>query len=135
MSIRDNFSGLVATQEDAPALQKALWRDLVKGHPEIEDSLSLNGRLMKADMYSKMFKESTDLEHPCRIVGSQYIVCLRDNFRDTRAGREAQCSAAFAAFDGCRKGLVTDQGEAHLAAMRKQEAADVQARSLFRKVL
>ncbi|CAJ1452480.1 unnamed protein product [Effrenium voratum] len=36
-----------------------MWSDLVQGKPELEDTLSSNAKQMKADMYSKMFKEST----------------------------------------------------------------------------
>ena len=34
-----------------PAVQKVIWGDLVVGKPELEDSLSTNAKVMKADMY------------------------------------------------------------------------------------
>merc|ERR1719329_2124312 len=57
----NNFTGLSIANSDVPDAQRVMWSDLVKGKPEIEDSLSGNAKAMKADMYTKMFKDSTDL--------------------------------------------------------------------------
>ena len=57
---------------DVPAAKKVAWNDLVQGKPELEDSLSANAKAMKADMYTKTFKDATDLDHPCRTDGSTY---------------------------------------------------------------
>merc|ERR1719199_1891798 len=65
-----NFTGLSLSNADVPDAQKVLWSDLVQGKPELEDSLSSNAKVMKADMYTKMFKDSTDLDHACRVNGS-----------------------------------------------------------------
>ncbi|CAE8615074.1 unnamed protein product, partial [Polarella glacialis] len=68
-----NFTGLSIANSSVPDAQKVMWSDLVQGKPELEDSLSSNGKQMKTDMYTKMFKDSTDLDHPCRIPGAAYL--------------------------------------------------------------
>merc|ERR1719343_1729765 len=57
-----NFTGLSMANADVPDAQKAVWSDLVQGKPELEDSLSVNARQMKAEMYMKTFKDATDLD-------------------------------------------------------------------------
>merc|ERR1719362_2646821 len=78
-----NFTGLSMANADVPDAQKAVWSDLVQGKPELEDALSANARQMKADMYLNTFKDSTDLDHACRVPGSQYLQCVQSNFKDT----------------------------------------------------
>merc|ERR1719273_1999526 len=77
-----NFTGLSMANADVPQAQKAMWSDLVQGKPELEDTLSTNARQMKADMYLNTFKDSTDLDHACRVPGSQYLQCVQSNFKD-----------------------------------------------------
>merc|ERR1712129_546919 len=72
-----NFTGLSMANTEVPDAQKAVWADLVQGKPELEDSLSTNARQMKAEMYTKTFKDSTDLDPPCRVSGSQYLQCIQ----------------------------------------------------------
>merc|ERR1712107_915808 len=84
----NNFTGLSMANTEVPDAQKVLWSDLVKGKPELDDSLSTNAKAMKADMYTKMFKDATDLDHPCRIVGSTYLRCLAENFKDNTKSRK-----------------------------------------------
>merc|ERR1719453_1299479 len=98
-----DFTGLAMNNSQTPEAQKKMWGDLVQGKPEIEDSLSANAKQMKVDMYTTMFKDATDLDHPCRVPGSTYLRCLSDNFKDTGRNREMKCLNAFQAFDGCRK--------------------------------
>merc|ERR1719367_2410323 len=104
-----NFTGLSMANAELPAAQKVLWSDLVQGRPELEDSLSTNAKAMKADMYMKTFKDSTDLDHPCRIPGSQYLQCVQGNFKDASKVRQSKCMSMFSAFDACRKGVMQQQ--------------------------
>merc|ERR1711918_186608 len=85
---------------------KVLWSDLVQGRPELEDSLSANARQMKAGMYTTMFKDATDLDHPCRVPGSTYLQCLQDNFKEPAQGRRMKCLPSFTVFDTCRKDML-----------------------------
>merc|ERR1719217_1880194 len=73
-----NFTGLSQANSSVPDAQKVLWSDLVQGRPELEDTLSTNARQMKADMYTTMFKDATDMDHSCRVPGSTYLRCLAD---------------------------------------------------------
>merc|ERR1711957_486794 len=107
-----NFTGLSMANADVPAAQRALWSDLVQGRPELEDSLSANAKQMKADMYMKTFKDSTDLDHPCRVPGSTYLQCVQNNFKDASKTRQMKCIQAYTSFDGCRKGVLQQQGQA-----------------------
>jgi len=83
----NNFTGLSINNASAPEEKKVMWSDLVQGKPELEDSLSNNAKQMKAELYTSMFKESTDLDHPCRIPGSVYLKCLQDNTKTTLKNR------------------------------------------------
>eukprot|EP00386_Alphamonas_edax_P001859 GDKI01005624.1.p2 GENE.GDKI01005624.1~~GDKI01005624.1.p2 ORF type:complete len:144 (-),score=37.74 GDKI01005624.1:693-1124(-) len=64
-----NTTGLSINNPNLPDAQRVMWTDLVNGRPELEDQLSVDAREMKADKYLQMFKEATDLDHPCRIPG------------------------------------------------------------------
>merc|ERR1712060_562900 len=108
----NNFTGLSMANASVPDAQKVLWSDLVQGKPELEDSLSSNAKAMKADMYMKTFKDSTDLDHPCRVAGSTYLRCVQDNFKDSSKNRMAKCMPMFGTFDACRKGIAQQQAEA-----------------------
>merc|ERR1712007_238903 len=107
-----NFTGLSMCNADVPDAQKVMWSDLVQGKPELEDALSTNAKGMKADMYTKMFKDATDLDHPCRIAGSEYLRCVQENYKDKSKPRQAKCQPFFTSFDACRKGLVEQQAAA-----------------------
>merc|ERR1712039_297211 len=129
----NNFMGLSMTNADVPDAQKALWSDLVQGKPELEDSLSTNAKQMKADMYMKTFKDSTDLDHPCRIQGSQYLQCVQANFKDMVKNRQMKCMSLFSTFDACRKGVLQQRAQALDNAMVKQDIADRRAKALFER--
>merc|ERR1712060_864058 len=129
----NNFMGLSMANADVPDAQKAMWSDLVQGKPEIEDSLSTNAKQMKADMYTKMFKDATDLDHPCRIPGSTYIRCLQENFKEKSQARQMKCLPSFDTFDACRKGIMQQQGQAMENALIKQDIADRRAKALFER--
>merc|ERR1719410_3127805 len=127
----NNFAGLSMMNPDVPAAQKVLWSDLVQGKPELEDALSTNAKQMKAEMYMKTFKDSTDLDHPCRIPGSQYLQCVQTNFKDMAKNRQMKCMPLFSTFDACRKGVMQQQSQALENALVKQDIADRRAKALF----
>eukprot|EP00929_Paragymnodinium_shiwhaense_P078069 TRINITY_DN4038_c0_g5_i1.p3 TRINITY_DN4038_c0_g5~~TRINITY_DN4038_c0_g5_i1.p3 ORF type:complete len:207 (-),score=83.11 TRINITY_DN4038_c0_g5_i1:122-679(-) len=129
----NNFTGLSLRNDEVPEAQKVMWSELVQGKPELEDCLSANAKAMKADMYSKMFKDATDLDHPCRIAGSEYLRCLQDNFKDTAKARQMKCMPVFSNFDACRKGLLQQQSAALEQALVKQDIADKRAKALFER--
>merc|ERR1711972_1154505 len=129
----NNFTGLSMANADVPDAQKALWSDLVQGKPELEDTLSTNAKQMKVDMYTKTFKDSTDLDHPCRIPGSQYLRCLQDNFKEKSQTRQMKCMQLFKEFDCCRKGVLQQQSQALENALIKQDIADRRAKALFER--
>merc|ERR1712166_649598 len=100
---------------------------------ELEDSLSSNAKSMKADMYTKMFKEATDLDHPCRVAGSEYLRCVQDNFKEQSKSRQMKCMPLFGNFDACRKGVLQQQAGALENALVKQDIADRRAKALFER--
>merc|ERR1712113_335090 len=116
-----------------PDAQKVLWSDLVQGKPELDDSLSSNAKAMKAEMYAKTFKNSTDLDHPCRVSGSTYLRCVHENFKDTARNREMKCLPLFSTFDACRKGVLQQQAAALESSLIKQDIADRRAKALFER--
>merc|ERR1712232_244427 len=118
---------------DVEASQKVLWSDLVQGKPELEDSLGANAKQMKADMYMKMFKDSTDMDHSCRLPGVGYLRCVQENFKDPKKTRENKCSALFDTFAACRKSLLAQQATAVENALIKQDIADRRAKALFER--
>merc|ERR1712060_128581 len=128
-----NFTGLSMANADVPDSQRAMWSDLVQGKPELEDSLSLNARQMKANMYMKTFKDSTDLDHPCRVPGSQYLQCVQGSFKDPAKTRQMKCLSIFSSFDACRKGVMQQQAQALESALVKQDIADRRAKALFER--
>merc|ERR1712014_415652 len=129
----NNFTGLSMANADVPDAQKVLWNDLVQGKPELEDSLSTNAKAMKADMYTKTFKDATDLDHPCRAAGATYLRCVSENFKEKSKTRQMKCMADFSAFDACRKGILQQQAQALENALVKQDIADRRAKSLFER--
>mmetsp|Transcript_85246 Transcript_85246/g.153532 ORF Transcript_85246/g.153532 Transcript_85246/m.153532 type:complete len:188 (-) Transcript_85246:110-673(-) len=128
-----NFTGLSIANSSVPDAQKVMWSDLVQGKPELEDSLSSNGKQMKTDMYTKMFKDSTDLDHPCRIPGAAYLRCMSENFKEKTTTREMKCMPSFGIFDACRKGIMQQQAQALESALIKQDIADRRAKALFER--
>merc|ERR1712223_502152 len=108
-----------------------MWSDLVQGKPELENSLSTNAKAMKAEMYTKMFKDATDLDHPCRVSGSEYLRCVQENFKDKSKARKMKCMSLFKAFDACRSDILQQQAGALENALVRQDIADKRAKSLF----
>merc|ERR1712232_1023370 len=129
----NNFTGLSMANAAVPDAQKVMWNDLVQGKPDLDDSLSANAKAMKADMYTKMFKDATDLDHSCRIAGSTYLRCLSENFKDSSQARTMKCTPTFNTFDACRKGVLEQQASALANAMTKQDIADRRAKALFER--
>jgi hypothetical protein len=105
----------------------ALWNDLVRGTPALESDLSLNAKEMKADMYAKLFDESTDMNHDCKVPGSVFLRCLKSSATDP----SAQCGTSFNVFDACRKSVIQQQASATSKAMMAQDLADKRAKALF----
>eukprot|EP00397_Hematodinium_sp_SG-2012_P064581 GEMP01091639.1.p1 GENE.GEMP01091639.1~~GEMP01091639.1.p1 ORF type:complete len:186 (+),score=55.45 GEMP01091639.1:242-799(+) len=130
---QENFSGLSLNNNAVPAEQTTLFGDLVHGKPTLEESLSTNARVMKAELYLKTFHNATDLEHPCRIPGSSFLRCLGDNALGTSASRDAKCGNYFSAFDSCRKGLLSQQAQGLERSMMNQDIADRRAKALFER--
>lgn len=129
----NNFSGLSMANSSLDPAQKVLWGDLVKNKPELDESLSANAKQMKADTYMKMFKDSTDLDHPCRLQGVGYLRCLQENFKDAVRTRSMKCMPLFTDFDACRSGILTQQAQAVETALVKQDIADRRAKALFER--
>merc|ERR1719379_2818666 len=129
----NNFSGLSIANSSVDPAQKVLWSDLVQSKPELDDTLSTNGKQMKADMYMKMFKDSTDLDHSCRIPGVGYLRCLQENFKAPIASRQNKCMPLFGSFDACRKTVLAQQATAVENALVKQDIADKRAKALFER--
>ncbi|CAE8682339.1 unnamed protein product [Polarella glacialis] len=129
----NNFTGLSMSNFSLPDAQKVMWSDIVQGKPEVEDALSNNAKLMKADMYSKMFKDATDLDHTCRIPGSTYLRCVQDNFKEKSSMRQMKCLPTFDTFDACRKGVMQQQAQALENSLVKQDIADRRAKALFER--
>mmetsp|Transcript_43619 Transcript_43619/g.113280 ORF Transcript_43619/g.113280 Transcript_43619/m.113280 type:complete len:190 (-) Transcript_43619:105-674(-) len=129
----NNFMGLSMANSSVPDAQMAMWSDLVQGKPELSDSLSTNARQMKSDMYTKMFKDASDLDHPCRIPGSEYLQCVQSNVKDASKTRQMKCVSLFSTFDACRKGVLQQQSQALENAMVKQDIADRRAKALFER--
>eukprot|EP00933_Yihiella_yeosuensis_P025251 TRINITY_DN19603_c0_g1_i1.p1 TRINITY_DN19603_c0_g1~~TRINITY_DN19603_c0_g1_i1.p1 ORF type:complete len:190 (+),score=50.48 TRINITY_DN19603_c0_g1_i1:67-636(+) len=129
----NNFTGLSLANADVPAAQKVMWSDLVQGKPELEDSLSTNAKQMKAEMYTKMFKDATDMDHICRIPGSSYLRCLQENFKEKATTRQMKCMPSFDTFDACRKGVMQQQAQALENNLIKQDIADRRAKALFER--
>merc|ERR1719238_1010463 len=105
----NNFTGLSLANAEVPDAQKVLWNDLVQGKPELDDSLSSNAKAMKADMYTKTFKDATDLDHPCRVSGSEYLRCVQENFKEKSKARKMKCMSLFKSFAACRSDVLQQQ--------------------------
>ncbi|EDO05332.1 hypothetical protein BBOV_I002500 [Babesia bovis T2Bo] len=131
----NNYIGLSCNNNNVDLVDRVMWSDIVKGRPELEDSLSVNAREMKADMYMDMFTQSCDLDHVCRVPGSKYIQCLQNNFSVDREIRSRLCDGLFSAFDSCRKGLLLQQNAHIQEALKRQEKQDKDAETLFNQRL
>ncbi|KAF8820424.1 putative myosin heavy chain [Cardiosporidium cionae] len=130
---RYNFTGLSMNNSEVPDVQRILWNDLVLGKPELEDELKVDAREMKADMYTRMFKNATDLENPCRIPGVTYLRCLQENVEDNEEMRSKKCMESFSSFVACRDSLLRQNSAAISNSLLRQHQEDLHAKSLFLK--
>lgn len=129
-----NFSGLSKTAHGLPAAEKTLWKDLTSGKPSLDPELSKNARVMKADMYLSMFRQSTDLEHVCRLPGSSFLRCLKENSAASgKSGSTSECEKGFQIFDQCRKGVQIAEKEGLERAVMKQDIQDQRAKAMFER--
>ncbi|GBE61334.1 myosin heavy chain, putative [Babesia ovata] len=128
-----NFIGLACNNKSVGVIDRVMWSDIVKGRPELEDSLSVNAREMKADMYMDIFTQSCDLDHACRLPGSKYFQCLQQHFSLNRADRSQRCADSFNAFDSCRTMLQLQQNAHVQEALKRQQLVDDEAKALFEK--
>merc|ERR1711957_428927 len=94
---------------------------------------SANAKQMQADMYTRMFKNATDLDHPCRVSGSTYLRCLQENFKDTATTARRKCTPNFSNFDGCRKNVLQQQADALESSMVRHDIGDRRAKALFER--
>ena len=126
-----NMTGLSMNNSAVPKEKMALWHDLTRGTPDLEDSLSTNAKEMKADMYLSLFDQSTDMNHDCKVPGTAYLSCLKSNFGESASSRAPKCSASFNVFDACRKSLLQQQAAATQKALVAQDLSDKRAKSLW----
>jgi hypothetical protein len=122
-----NMTGLCMNNSTVPTEQMSMWNDLVRGTPALEAELSMNAKEMKADMYAKLFDESTDMNHDCKVPGSVFLRCLKSSVSEP----SKQCGASFNVFDACRKSMVQQQAAATSKSMMAQDLADKRAKALF----
>ncbi|KJP87444.1 hypothetical protein AK88_02876 [Plasmodium fragile] len=113
--------------------EKMLWHDIVNGKPDLEDTLSMDAKEYKADMYNQMWHNSTTSENPCRLVGSIFFRCLKNNYQLTQNEREGTCMHSFSNFTNCRKALKLQQANNIKTALTKQHAEDTHAKALFQR--
>jgi hypothetical protein len=121
-----SMTGLSMNNSAVPAEQMSMWNDLVHGTPTLEPGLSMNAKEMKADMYMKMFDESTDMNHTCKVPGSVFLRCLKSSATDG-----SSCSSSFNVYDACRKSIVMGQAAATEKALMAQDLGDKRAKSMF----
>jgi len=131
-TLDDNgFSGLSMNNPDVTPELRTLWGDLVTGKPSIDESLSSNAKVMKAEMYLTTFQNSTDLDHPCRESGVSYLRCLNDFALEEPTKRSTRCDRFFPAFQACRQKMLQQQQDGFRQAMIRQDTADRRAKALF----
>ncbi|PFH33209.1 putative myosin heavy chain [Besnoitia besnoiti] len=128
-----NFVGFSINNAQISDGERVMWTELVNGKPDLEDSLSIDAREMKVDMYTRIFRQAADLENPCRIPGTAYLRCLRDTISETQNVRTSTCLNAFSSFDACRKGLMQQQAAALENSLIRQNLQDIRAKALFER--
>lgn len=74
-----NFVGL-SINRNIDMKDKMMWYDMVNGKPELEDTLSIDAKEYKCDQYMDLWNSSTTVDNPCRLVGSIYFRCLKNNY-------------------------------------------------------
>ncbi|CRG96818.1 conserved Plasmodium protein, unknown function [Plasmodium gallinaceum] len=127
-----NFVGL-SINNNINLKDKMLWYDIVNGKPELEDNLSIDAKEYKADQYNNMWNKSTTVDNPCRLVGSIYFRCLKNNYQLNKADREYKCLHSFINFNNCRKALKLQQANNIKNSLIKQNLEDTNAKALFER--
>lgn len=128
-----NFLGL-SINNNVNIKDKMLWYDIVNGKPEIDDdNLSLDAKEYKIDSYINIWNKSTTLDNPCRLVGSVYFRCLKDNFKLNKIDREYKCLHSFMNFNNCRKALKLQQANNMKDSLIKQNLEDKNANAIFER--
>ena len=126
---KNNFSGLSQTSPNISPKESILWNDLVSGRPHIDQELSKDGRVRKADTYVEIFDNATDAEHPCRASGMTFLRCLQDPAKSIGPS----CDGAFKPFDQCRTDMLKAQRANLEASLFKQDSEDRRAKALFER--
>jgi hypothetical protein len=126
---KNNFSGLSGSS--GTTKEALLWKEIISGKPALDATLSTDAKLRKADTYMEIFDGATDNEHPCRATGMTFFRCLQTNAKANPSA--VVCDEAFGAFDQCRSQIKSKQSEISASALRRQEAEDLRARSLFER--
>uniref|UniRef100_A0A0G4ICW3 Uncharacterized protein n=1 Tax=Chromera velia CCMP2878 TaxID=1169474 RepID=A0A0G4ICW3_9ALVE len=126
-----NMTGFSVNNPNLPLPDRVMWSDLVAGKPDLEDSLSKDAKLRKAERYLSMFEGATEVGDLCRLPGVKYLRCLADNHTMESQERSSTCLTAFSAFNSCRKGLQMQQAANIENAVIKQDTADNRAKALF----
>ncbi|VEV56094.1 conserved Plasmodium protein, unknown function [Plasmodium vinckei vinckei] len=127
-----NFVGL-SINRNIDMKDKMMWYDMVNGKPELEDTLSIDAKEYKSDQYIDMWNSSTTVDNPCRLVGSIYFRCLKNNYTLNQADREHKCIHSFMNFNNCRKALKLQQANNIKNSMIKQNTEDNIAKALFER--
>ncbi|GAW80334.1 hypothetical protein, conserved [Plasmodium gonderi] len=127
-----NIVGLSINKNIDPK-EKMLWYDIVNGKPELEDTLSLDAKEYKADLYNNMWNNSTTVDNPCRLVGSIFFRCLKSNYHLKESEREGTCIHSFMNFNNCRKALKLQQANNIKNALTNQHVEDTHAKALFQR--
>lgn len=127
-----NFIGL-SINNSVNLKDKMLWYDIVNGKPEVEDHLSMDAKEYKVDTYMNIWNKSTTLDNPCRLVGSTYFKCLKNNYQTTQTEREYKCTHEFINFSNCRKALKAQQANNMKNSLIKQDIEDKNAKAMFER--
>ncbi|CXI35345.1 conserved Plasmodium protein, unknown function [Plasmodium berghei] len=127
-----NFVGL-SINRNIDMKDKMMWYDMVNGKPELEDTLSIDAKEYKCDQYMDLWNSSTTVDNPCRLVGSIYFRCLKNNYTLNQKDREHKCIHSFMNFNNCRKALKLQQANNIKNSMIKQNTEDNIAKALFER--
>ncbi|SBT76462.1 conserved Plasmodium protein, unknown function [Plasmodium ovale] len=127
-----NFVGL-SINGNIDVKDKMMWYDIVNGKPELEDTLSVDAKEYKSDQYNNLWEKSTIVDNPCRLVGSIYFRCLKNNYTLTQQDREHKCIHSFMNFNNCRKALKLQQASNIKNSLVRQNAEDNIAKALFER--
>ncbi|CDU17671.1 hypothetical protein YYC_02494 [Plasmodium yoelii 17X] len=127
-----NFVGL-SINRNIDMKDKMMWYDMVNGKPELEDTLSIDAKEYKCDQYIDLWNSSTTIDNPCKLVGSIYFRCLKNNYTLNQTDRENKCLHSFMNFSNCRKALKLQQANNIKNSMIKQNTEDNIAKALFER--